>query len=106
MLQSRRYSFNATSLDFRRGLDQQTAICQLGTFQYLAEVVHMDSDQRRQVFSLRLPHSQLEKAKILAEREGISLNHFVSVAVAEKLARMKPPQTSQRGPDTTSQPKP
>jgi hypothetical protein len=60
----------------------------------------------RQCFPLRLPKSHLEQAKTLAEREGISLNHFVGLAIAEKLARMKPPGHSQGGPSSSSQPKP
>ncbi len=36
--------------------------------------------------SLRLPNSLHPRARELAEREGISLNQFVSTAVAEKLS--------------------
>jgi hypothetical protein len=38
--------------------------------------------------SLRLPNSLHARARELAEREGISLNQFVSTAVAEKLAAL------------------
>ena len=38
--------------------------------------------------SLRLPNSVHARARELAEREGISLNQFVSTAVAEKLAAL------------------
>lgn len=38
--------------------------------------------------SLRLPNSLHVRARELAEREGISLNQFVSTAVAEKLAAL------------------
>jgi hypothetical protein len=38
--------------------------------------------------SLRLPNSIHVRARELAEREGISLNQFVSTAVAEKLAAL------------------
>ena len=38
--------------------------------------------------SLRLPNSLNARARELAEREGISLNQFVSTAVAEKLAAL------------------
>ena len=37
---------------------------------------------------LRLPNSLHARARELAEREGISLNQFVSTAVAEKLAAL------------------
>lgn len=50
----------------------------------------MDQSSARHMFALRLPKSYLEKAKSLAEQEGISLNHFVELAIAEKIARMKP----------------
>ena len=38
--------------------------------------------------SLRLPNSLHVRARQLAEREGISLNQFVSTAVAEKLSAL------------------
>lgn len=38
--------------------------------------------------SLRLPNSLHARARELAAREGISLNQFVSTAVAEKLAAL------------------
>lgn len=38
--------------------------------------------------SLRLPNSLHDRARELAEREGISLNQFVSTAVAEKLSAL------------------
>ncbi|MEO8030575.1 MAG: toxin-antitoxin system HicB family antitoxin [Gemmatimonadota bacterium] len=38
--------------------------------------------------SLRLPNSLHIRARELAEREGISLNQFVSTAVAEKLSAL------------------
>jgi hypothetical protein len=38
--------------------------------------------------SLRLPNSLHARARELAEREGISLNQFVSTAVAEKLSAL------------------
>jgi len=40
------------------------------------------------VFALRLPTSTRNQAAAEAEREGISLNQFVSLAVAEKIARL------------------
>jgi|HubBroStandDraft_5_1064220.scaffolds.fasta_scaffold96915_2 hypothetical protein len=40
-------------------------------------------------FPLRLAKSLRESAKALAEREGISLNHFISLAVAEKVSRIE-----------------
>jgi predicted HicB family RNase H-like nuclease len=38
-------------------------------------------------FPLRLPHSLKAAAKRMAGRDGISLNHFISLAVAEKVQR-------------------
>jgi predicted HicB family RNase H-like nuclease len=40
------------------------------------------------VLSLRLPESLHEKARELAEREGISLNQFIALAVAEKMSAL------------------
>ena len=37
-------------------------------------------------FSLRLPESLKERVRRVAEREGISMNQFVTLAVAEKTA--------------------
>jgi hypothetical protein len=49
----------------------------------------MDQEQRRkQSFLLRLPISVREQATMMAREEGTSLNHFISLAVAEKLSRM------------------
>lgn len=38
--------------------------------------------------SLRLPNSLHQHAKRLAEQEGISINQFISSAVAEKLSAL------------------
>lgn len=48
--------------------------------------------KRHQSFPLRLSPSMRQKANDLAHNEGISLNHFISLAVAEKVTRME--QTS------------
>ncbi len=40
------------------------------------------------VLSLRLPDSLHEKARELAEREDISLNQFIALAVAEKMSAL------------------
>lgn len=44
---------------------------------------------RRQIFPLRLPPTLRHQANVLAHREGLSLNHFVSLAIAEKITRME-----------------
>ena len=50
----------------------------------------MDCDEKRRVvFPLRLAVSLRELANVFAHRDGISLNHFVSLAVAEKISRME-----------------
>jgi len=38
--------------------------------------------------SLRLPESLHERARELAKREGISINQFISTALAEKLSAL------------------
>lgn len=48
-----------------------------------------DEYKRQQSFPLRLSPSMRRQADNLAEHEGISLNHFISLAVAEKISRME-----------------
>lgn len=49
----------------------------------------MDQEQKRkQSFLLRLPVSVRQQATEIAREEGTSLNHFISLAVAEKISRM------------------
>jgi hypothetical protein len=40
-------------------------------------------------YPLRLPKSLRDRARLLAAQEGISLNHFISLAVAEKASRLE-----------------
>jgi hypothetical protein len=40
-------------------------------------------------FSLRLATSLKNQAKLMATQDGVSLNHFIGLAVAEKIARME-----------------
>jgi|HubBroStandDraft_1064217.scaffolds.fasta_scaffold1503680_1 hypothetical protein len=44
---------------------------------------------RRKPFALRLPISIHDEAEKRADLEGTSLNHFITLAVAEKLIRME-----------------
>jgi len=39
--------------------------------------------------SLRIPRSMHEQLRELAEEEGISVNQFVALAIAEKIATLK-----------------
>ena len=45
--------------------------------------------QHAKQFPLRLAKSLKEAANHMAHREGISLNHFISLAVAEKISRIE-----------------
>jgi hypothetical protein len=45
--------------------------------------------RRKQSFLLRLPMSLREQATKMSQEEGVSLNHFIAIAVAEKLSRME-----------------
>jgi hypothetical protein len=50
----------------------------------------MDIDQKRHLtFPLRLPSSMRDVATDLAHKDGVSLNHFISLAVAEKISRLE-----------------
>jgi hypothetical protein len=40
-------------------------------------------------FPLRLPHTMRKQAHDIAHREGLSLNQFISLAVAEKITRLE-----------------
>ena len=45
-------------------------------------------------YPLKLPHSIKNAAQRLAAIDGVSLNQFIAVAVAEKLARLNVPRSS------------
>jgi HicB family len=45
--------------------------------------------KERASFALRLAASIQKRAQLLAERDGVSLNHFISLAVAEKIERLE-----------------
>ncbi|MBX6360041.1 MAG: hypothetical protein IRZ03_08175 [Acidobacterium ailaaui] len=45
--------------------------------------------KQRHCFPLRLSATMRRQANDLAHREGISLNHFISLAIAEKISRME-----------------
>lgn len=44
---------------------------------------------RRSNVALRLQASLLEEARKVSEREGVALNQFINVAVAEKLSALR-----------------
>jgi len=52
-----------------------------------SRTLHTDARLRRS-FPLRLAKSLKEVASTLARRDGVSLNHFISLAVAEKISRL------------------
>jgi hypothetical protein len=47
------------------------------------------TNHKVKTFPLRLPRSTRIEAGEIAAREGISLNQFIALAVAEKIARME-----------------
>jgi hypothetical protein len=47
-----------------------------------------DDGKRRITFPFRFAASLRDRAKLLADRQGVSLNHCVSQAVAEKINRL------------------
>lgn len=49
----------------------------------------MQSDKPHPVFPLRLPTTTRMQAVELASLDGVSLNQFISLAVAEKIARLQ-----------------
>jgi hypothetical protein len=56
-----------------------------------------DDEKQRINFALRLAASLKDRAKLLAARDGISLNHFISQAVAEKIDRLRTRGSSAAG---------
>lgn len=48
-----------------------------------------EQQKRRQGFLLRLSPTLRNQATEIAQQEGISLNHFISLAVTEKVTRME-----------------
>jgi predicted HicB family RNase H-like nuclease len=47
------------------------------------------TEQHAKQYPLRLARSLQAAAKLVAEREGVSVNHFISLAVAEKISRIE-----------------
>ncbi len=48
-----------------------------------------DKPRNQSKFALRLPKSVSDTAKKIAAQEGVSLNQFISLAVAEKIVRVE-----------------
>ena len=48
-----------------------------------------EGDSRRSNVALRLQASLLEEAKRVAQSEGVALNQFINVAVAEKVPALR-----------------
>ena len=46
-------------------------------------------DKRRMTFPLRLSRNLKDVAIDLAREDGVSLNHFINLAVAEKVSRLE-----------------
>jgi hypothetical protein len=46
-------------------------------------------DKRRMTFPLRLSRTLKDVAIDLAREDGVSLNHFINLAVAEKVSRLE-----------------
>jgi hypothetical protein len=51
--------------------------------------ITMVDEKRRTIFPLRLAISLRDMACSLAHKDGVSLNHFISLAVAEKISRLE-----------------
>jgi hypothetical protein len=58
-------------------------------FAEIIEGLSVKQEKRHYSFPLRLSPSIRQQAEELAHTEGISLNHFISLAVAEKNVRME-----------------
>jgi predicted HicB family RNase H-like nuclease len=51
--------------------------------------MNRDKPRSQSKFLLRLPKSVSDTAKQVAGQEGVSLNHFITLAVAEKIIRVE-----------------
>jgi hypothetical protein len=51
--------------------------------------------KRRMTFPLRLAISLKDVAAMLARKDGVSLNNFISIAVAEKISRLESEELSE-----------
>ena len=49
----------------------------------------MQVENRSKTFALRLPKTTRRQASDLANREGLSLNQFICLAVSEKIIRIE-----------------
>jgi hypothetical protein len=56
---------------------------------YVLEGVMTRESKAKPMCALRLPKSMRIEAVEIAKREGISPNHFIALAVAEKIARLE-----------------
>jgi predicted HicB family RNase H-like nuclease len=54
-----------------------------------ALAMNEEKEKNTKQFALRLARSAREAVQVLAKREGISVNHFISLAVAEKISRIE-----------------
>lgn len=54
----------------------------------------VEPNQHAKQFPLRLARSLQAAAKLMANRDGVSLNHFISLAVAEKVSRLQQENSS------------
>ena len=56
---------------------------------YVVSHVRYKDQMRRSNVALRLQTSLLEEARRVSEAEGVALNQFINVAVAEKLSALR-----------------
>lgn len=67
----------------------------------------MTKDENLTSFALRLPRSTRRQANEIAKNEGISLNQFITIALAERIVRLQSSSlapekdTSRRDPENT-----
>ena len=64
-------------------------INQRSTLAVIRGTMNPDKHRNRSKFLLRPPKSVSDAAKLVAGQEGVSLNQFISLAVAEKIIRVE-----------------
>ena len=60
------------------------------------QLTPMTENTKATTFPLRLPKSTRLQAVDLAQREGLSLNQFIALAVAEKITRLEAAQEKEQ----------
>lgn len=74
---------------YNGGYNPQQVVTKVYPVNKEGTLMNMDDKRRMTSYPLRLAASLRDVASHLAQRDGVSLNHFISLAVAEKISRLE-----------------